>query len=157
MRGKKVDPGFVSEFIQECVTNLGIYSSDDIVKHAKSLIQEIDDEIKMLENKKKKRSKLLDVISAFEKVDKDKGEEAKMLSFFKLQYPKTCKEICDLLKYQVKSIPALSWASFGDNAAEHNFCIKQMIEAKILTKTGDQLFRGERFDEYMTFVLREAQ
>lgn len=153
MRGKKTDPAFIAEFISEAVQH-GMETTDEIVQDAKKKIAQIDQEIVAMEAKKILRSKLLDVIASFEKTTTNKLEESKILSFFKIQYPQTCKNICELLK-ESKSLPALSWASFGTDAAEHNYCIKQMIEAKIIARTGDLLIRGERFDEYIKFVLRE--
>lgn len=153
MRGKKTDPVFIAEFISEAVQH-GMVTTDEIVQDAKKKIDQIDQEIRAMEAKKILRSKLLDVIASFEKTTTNKLEEAKILSFFKIQYPQTCKDICESLK-EVKSLPALSWASFSTDAAEHNYCIKQMIEAKVIARSGDLLIRGERFDEYMKFVLRE--
>jgi hypothetical protein len=157
MRGKKADTVFISEFIQHCVAGLGLQTSDDIVKQAKIIIQEIDEDIRAVEKKKITRSKLLDVIAAFEKPTSNKAEEAKMLSFFKIQYPKTCKEICELLKHKVTFLPTSNWVTTDLDVAEYNFCIKQMIEAKILARAEEKLVRGERFEEYMTFVLGEDQ
>lgn len=150
MRGKKTDPKFVSDFIQECVTKLGIYSSDEIVNHAKIIIASIDNEIKMIEKKKVTRSKLLDVISAFEKTKKDKTHEAKLLTFFDLQYPKICSQIC-------KSMMSSGQYDLDDiKDPEILFCIKQLLEIKIVARTGNNLVPGDRFNEYITFVLHEV-
>lgn len=148
MRGKKTDPGFISFFIQESV-NAGAETPEAIVERAKKIIARIDDEIKAIEHAKATRSKLLDVIASFEKPVKDKTEDAKILGFFKLRDPQRCKEICDLIK-ELESLPT---ASLVD--ASYNFCIKQLLEAKIIMRSGDHLIHGERFNEYMTFVLRE--
>jgi hypothetical protein len=151
MRGKKTDPVFMSEFIRHCVAGLGMEKSEDILCHAKSIIQEIDEEIRRVEERKVMRSKLLDVVAAFEISSKDKSQEAKLLDFAKLQYPTTCKEICDLLK-EDKSLPVSSMQSFGEGTVVWNFCIKQLIEAKILERMEDGFRCGERFGEYMTFA-----
>lgn len=153
MRGKKTDPVFVSEFIQECVA-LGLLTSDDIVKHAKKLVDNIDEEIKAIEKKKSARSKLLDVIASFEKQSKDKTEEAELLPFFNLQYPETCRKIC---KDIVSISPDGTYLITGIKDAETLFCIKQLIEAKVVARVDYHLVRGERFDKYIKFVLREAQ
>lgn len=154
MRGKKSDSVFVSSFISESVQQ-GCDTPELIAKRAKSMINQIDEQIKRLEEQKIVRSKLLDVINVFEKTDnKDKLEEAKILSFYKLSHPEVCKDICFSLK-ESKSLPALSWASFGDNAAEHNFCVKQLLEFKVLAKVGDALLRGEKFEEYLKFLTKD--
>jgi hypothetical protein len=148
MKGKKTDPDFISFFIQESV-NAGAETPEDIVQRAKKIVAQIDDEIKAIEHAKATRSKLLDVISSFEKPVKDKTEDAKILGFFKLRDSQRCKEVCDLIK-EHNSLPI---ASLVD--ASYNFCIKQLLEAKIIMRLDGQLMRGERFNEYMTFVLRE--
>lgn len=151
MRGKKTDPNFMSEFIRHCVADLGMEKSEDIVLHAKSIIQEIDQEIKNVEKRKLMRSKLLDVVLNFEKPVKDKSQEAKMLDFCKLKYPDTCKELCEHLKME-KLLPAISIRGFGQDAAIWNFCIKQLIEANIIDRVNNDLTCGNRFDEYVRFV-----
>jgi hypothetical protein len=154
MRGKKSDSEFISEFITQCVTT-GIDTPELIVNYAKNIICGIDEEIKRIEQKKIYRSKVLDVINTFEKTEnKNKLEEAKLLSFYKLSHPEICKDICFSLK-EAKSLPALSWASFGDNAAEHNFCVKQLLEFKVLAKIGDALLRGDKFEEYLKFLTKD--
>lgn len=151
MRGKKTDPVFISQFIQESVQD-GVTTTDEIIKRAKSRIEQIDAEIKSIEGMKIIRSKLLDVISSFEKtVTKDKAEEAKLLPFFNLQYPEKCKEICDKLRHGAESL------SLKIENATEVFCFKQLLEHKILAKKDYSLIPGERFNEYMTFVLREGK
>jgi len=146
MRGKKTDPNFISFFIQAAIKN-GAETPAEIVLCAKKEIAQIDNDIKAIERAKITRSKLLDVISSFEKPVSNKSEEAKILSFFKIQYPLTCKSICDVIRekstLQLSSLKA---------TAEHNFCIKQMIEAKIIARAADELIRGEKFDEYIKFI-----
>jgi len=148
MRGKKSDPGFVSFFIQESVT-AGATTPSEIVERAKKIVTRIDDEIKAIEHSKVLRSKLLDVISMFEKPEKDHSAEAKLLDFFRLSDPRTCKLICDMIK--VKPID-----KSGNNLdPDMRFSIKQLLECRVLTRTDEQITKGDRFDEYMTFVLRE--
>jgi hypothetical protein len=149
MRGKKSDPIFIAEFISEAVQH-GMETTDEIVQDAKKKIEKIDQEIVAMEAKKILRSKLLDVIASFEKQVKNTSVDANMLPFFKLDYPNTCKGICNM----IKDLSSLQWSGLK-GSTEHNFCIKQMIEAKIITRAGDLLIRGERFDEYIKFVLRE--
>jgi len=153
MRGKKADPEFLSEFISQCVST-GADTPDLIVKYAKNIIIGIDEEIKRVEQKKVYRSKVLDVISSFEKPVKDsKIEEAKILSYFKIQNPHICKFICHKLKtcgLALKELNKTEWSEL-----DLIFCIKQLIEFKVIIKVGDSLLRGEKFDEYMKFVLKD--
>lgn len=148
MKGKKSDPVFVAEFIRTSV-DLGVVTPDDIVARAQNLITKIDEEIRAVEISKKTRAKLLDVISAFENHRKDRAEEMKLLSFFSLEDQRTCKFICDMVKIKPLS------AEEQQLDPDARFAIKQLLEAQVLSRTQDQIGRGERFDEYMTFVLRE--
>lgn len=156
MRGKKSDPEFVSKFIQESV-QAGCETPEQIVNRAKTQIEQIDAEIRSIEAKKATRSKLLDVIIGFEKPVKDKSEDAKLLPFFEFKYPEQCKNICWCLKHEADTLPVNSWAAspMGPDATEHNFSVKQMLEAKVIDRVSDVIIRGERFDEYWKFVLRE--
>jgi hypothetical protein len=153
MKGKKSDPSFISFFISECV-QAGLETPDEIVARAKKKIAEIDEEIKAVEVAKKTRSKLLDVISSFQKPVKDKTEEAKLLPFFDLKYPDLCKSICE----RVKTMTEIDrdQETFDNNT---NFIIKQLLECQVLSRkierSADCIFQGPRFDEYMKFVLHE--
>lgn len=157
MRGKKSDQVFVAEFIQRCAVS-GIETPNAIVEYAKLLIKGIDDDIREIEKKKITRSKLLDVILTFEKQTKSTSEDAKFLSFFKLEYPLMCKFVCDVVKKgPIEVGEKLQALGSGENDPTMRFSIKQLLECKVLTRVGNQVSRGERFDEYMTFVLHEAK
>jgi len=155
MRGKKADKEFISRFIEGCV-DIGLETTDQIVAHAHKEIGYIDEELRSIVAKKKRRSSLLDVIAAFEEEKKDKTEDAKLLGFFKLRDPERCREICETLKENT-SLPVQSMTSFGDGAEAYNFCIKQLLEAQIIIRQGSFLKCGERFNEYMKFVLHEDE
>jgi hypothetical protein len=150
MRGKKSDPEFVSQFISQCLQQ-GSTTTEEMVKRARQEIQNIDNKIIEVEKLKVIRSKMLDVILVLDKPEL-KVEEAKLLPFFKLQYPQKCKHICDMLREG-----SLSAISSSDHDPEYIFCIKQLIETKIANKMDYQVVRGERFDEYLKFVLREVE
>lgn len=152
MRGKKKDSEFLSNFITECIGNHK-NSPEEIVAEAKVRISNIDSKIKEVENLKAVRSKLLDVIGTFEQPSKAAStREIKALSFFKIQYPAICKQICDTLKTCNVHI---TWLYEKFTPQDVIFCIKQLIEMKIISKTGDCLFRGEMFEDYLKFVLQE--
>lgn len=65
MRGKSVDAEFISVFIEKCVQKDKV-TPKDIAHEAKIKINDIDHKIKMIEELKKERSKLIDVISSFD-------------------------------------------------------------------------------------------
>lgn len=152
MRGKKSDAEFISGFIAECIRS-GHDTPDEIVKQARQDILRIDDEIKRVEQLRITRSKLLDVIATFEKQAKpSKAEEAKLLSFFKIQQPQVCKYICDRLKTNVVTVDDVSKSKYPPT--DVMFCIKQLLEHRIISKSGVHLLRGEKFDDYLKFVLK---
>lgn len=153
MKGKKVDTDFLSDFIQQAV-QLGLQTPEDIAKHAQSIINEIDDEIKKVEKRKVIRSKLLDVVAAFTAPKQSKSEEAKILSFFKIQNVAICQAICHRVKIGVTTIEELGKTNYS--FPDILFCVKQLLEHKILSKSGLHLLRGEMFDEYLKFVLQEV-
>ena len=152
MKGKKTDPAFVAKFISECAQE-GRDTPEKIVSRAKQMIAGIDEEIRAIEAKKLLRSKLLDVIVTFEKPTKDKTEDARLLSFFTLEYPEVCRYLCEVIKKQ--PIPADARKYSTTNDPKNIFAVKQLLECKIIARSGDELVCGERFDEYMKFVLRE--
>lgn len=152
MKGKKVDSEFVTEYIQKCVTQ-GILTPEEIIKEAQQDINHIDDLIKQAEKLKLERSKLLDVVNTFGKDKVDKSNEIRALSFFKLQHPEICQYICSSLKENPCSVEDFS-AKYP--AMDVVFCIKQLIEAKVISKSGAFILRGDLFSEYSKFVLKEA-
>ena len=157
MRGKKSDQAFVAEFISEAVQH-GIETPEEIVKDAKKKIEQIDAEIRAIEAKKILRSKLLDVVLMFEKQIKETSGDAKLLSFFKLDYPNHCKLICEWVKSNPIEIgEKLQILGLGENDPHMRYSIKQLLECKVLSRSGNQVIRGDRYEEYMTFVLREGK
>lgn len=154
MKGKKVDAEFVSQFISDCIRQ-GLDSQVQIVEHAKDLVRSIEGEIKRIEEQKLVRSRLLDVITMLEKpVKADKTTDIQLLSFFKIEDPHICKYICDKVKGRF-----LKSEDFMIKQFKHEdvlFCLKQLIEHRILVRLPDQLITaGEMFDEYIKFVLRD--
>lgn len=152
MRGKKSNPEFISKFISECVRQ-GITTPEGMVEAAKYDIKNIDDKIKEVETLKVVRSKLLDVIATFD-TPEVKNEEAKLLPFFTLKYPDICKHLCDNLKGKDHKCIDVDQANMDP---DYTFSIKQMLECQILSRHDQYVMQGERFDEYVKFVLREVE
>lgn len=86
MKGKKANPEFVSSFIQQCA-HQGIQTPEAILQEAKDQIEQIDQEIKDVINKKALRSKLCDVVEKFGS-PKDKSEDIRQLQLFERQREK---------------------------------------------------------------------
>lgn len=153
MRGKKSDPEFLSTFIVKCI-GLNKTSQEEIVQTAQQEINIINEKIIEVEKMKILRSKLLDVIGVFEKDNTSHKEEAKILSFFRMQHPKICKYICDLLRKNTIKVDCLYITEFSKS--DLIFCIKQLQEHKVIAKTGEYLVRGDKFDDYIKFILCEV-
>lgn len=153
MRGKKIDSDFLSAFIAKCVSQ-NKTAQEDIVMLAKKEIATIDLQIIEAEKLKVIRSKLLDVVNTFDKPQMPHKEEAKILSFFRIQNPKICKFICDLLKKETIRVDQLYSSEFS--SADILFCVKQLQDHKIISRMGDFLIRGDKFDKYSKFVLCEV-
>lgn len=152
MRGKKIDSQFLTDFISFCVME-GNTTPDEMVTVAQKEIDEINYQIKKVEELKLRRSKLLDVIATFKEPVKSNKEEVRILTFFQIQNPHICKFIIDLIK-----ISPLNREKLVCPFSSHdiNFCIKQLLEHQVIAKIGETLLRGESFDEYLRFVLQEG-
>jgi hypothetical protein len=153
MKGKRVDTEFITQFIEECIRQKYL-TPEEIVVQAQSEINQIDHKILEVEQLKNRRSKLLDIISTFQKPVKiSKDQDLKIISFFQIGNPHICKFICGQLKGQARTKNQLLNTEFS--IYDFNFCIKQLIEHKVITKIGDTFLRGTMFEEYLRIVLRE--
>ena|ERR1022692_1542871 len=158
MKGKKSDQAFIAQFITESVGQ-GIATPDKMLARAKTFIAEIDKEIKAIEEKKIIRSKLLDVVEAFEKKEQpDKTEEVKILELFELDYPETCQQICSFINNNdYMKIEELFFYKDDDvTYSQVKFAVKQLLKANILIKDAENtmLIPGIRLPEYMKYVLQ---
>jgi|SRR5579859_557026 len=147
MKGKKRDIEFLSQFISRCISQ-NINNPDDIANIAKHQIEEIDNKIKEVEQLKQLRPKLLDVIYAFNKKNKDKIKDAKILFLHNITN-------LGLTKIIIKSIKERPLAMNEPIISNNMFCIKQLIDQKIIYKCGDFLVQGANFKEYYEFILNK--
>lgn len=153
MRGKKSDVEFVSSFIAECA-NQNLCSPWQIAEEAERKIRDIDQQIKEIELKKVLRSKLLDVTNLF-KNKKIKPDESKVLPLFEIKNHHICKHICNLIKDKPSEVHSII-SGLKYDSKDVLFCIKQLMEYKVISKTGDYFLRGNKFDEYSSVVLKEV-
>ena len=79
MRGRKTDSEFVAEYIAKSIAE-GKFNSYEIVLAAKAELADIDAKIKEVEELRKKRSKIQDVIFSFEKPTKNLEKDYKILN-----------------------------------------------------------------------------
>jgi len=153
MRGKKVDSQFLTDFISSCIMK-GNTTPDEMAKAAQKEIDSINSEIKKVEDLKLRRSKLLDVIVTFREPIKNNKEEARILTFFQIKNPHICKFLTDLIKIAPLNRDEIICPFFSSH--DVNFCVKQLLEHRVIAKVGETLLRGETFDEYLRFVLQEG-
>ena len=139
MRGRRSDPEFIANFIQNCVS-LNKTSSEDILKEAKYKIKEIDSEIIKVENLKKQRSKILDVIEMFSKKENNL-EEIKLLDFYMLSNIKNAYEVITKKTFD------------KDNA----LILKELQNINVLKRENNNLVHGPRFHEFIDFYNKKYE
>ena len=150
MRGKKIDSEFVVNFIQQCVSN-NIVSSNEIVNEAKNKISNIDEQIKQVEQLKRIRSKYLDVIESLKKEHKDISSD--IVSFFDIKDIDISRYICLAVKHNVSFDEIINCGRFKSD--DIFFCIKQLLEHKIIVKDSSHFIKHDSYDKYMNQVLKE--
>lgn len=149
MKGKKYNSDFVSSFIEDCLIK-NISSSEDILLIAEKEILEINNKIIEIEKLKQRRSKLLDVVDTFKKPTNNKTDRI-YLKLFSIQNRKLSKIICNLVSENPLNIKQV--ANISDDVKEINFCIKQLIENKILKYEKDFIIKADFFDDYVSFII----
>ena len=153
MKGKKVDRDFLNSFMNECLKD-GIVSSQDMARVAKNQIEIIDSKIKEIEELKILRCKLLDVDFSIEKPEKQHCEqEQHTLIFHKINNSAIGKNACKLLIEFNNELPLKELES-RIKKSKHDiyFCVKQMLDANVCYRDGNNLSKGKLFDEYFAFV-----
>ena len=153
MKGKKSDLLFVNEFIAGCISN-NILNSEDIIKEATAQIDSIDFKIKEVENLKKLRPKLADVINALDKSDSKKESSAQdimLLSLFKIPNPNIGHSICKKIKVSPIEMNDLKKISY--DFSDTSFIVKHLLENKVLYKRGNYLLMILRYQRWLMIIL----
>lgn len=153
MKGKKIDSLFVNKYIEDCLSQ-NIFTAEDIVNSAAKKISDIDQKIKEVENLKKIRPKLLDVISTFnEKNKKTTNNEIdyKLLKLFRISDHNIGSFICNKIKQSPIEMDQLKIKS--EDFTNVCFVIKQLIESKVISKRATYLLRGDMFEHYIKHVI----
>lgn len=152
MKGKKRDVEFLSQFISECIQK-DISSSEGILQAAELKIQKIDQQLKEISKKKILRSKLLDVVEAFQATKKPLlQKEMQDLLFYQMNYLGLCYDIC--CKLQTHNNAHLKEILPNEMPNKHLFALKQLLENKIIVRVGEEFIRGEIFDDFYQFLKR---
>lgn len=155
MRGKKVDNEFLTEFISACAIN-NKCSPQEIVLEAEKEISDLEYKIKELEKLKLRRSKLLDVITTFNYDKKQtKPYEVDNLRYFKITNQHICKFICDLITDNGLQIDSIKSNVFSD--ADILYCIKQLLEHKVLYRVGNYVVRGNDYQSYYRLIFQNNE
>jgi acetylglutamate synthase len=152
-KGKKSDVDFLNQFISDCVKN-NIFSIDEIVDFAKNQISEIDSKIIEVEKLKKIRCKLLGVVSSLDKSNKSFQDFSKTLSLFKINNHHICQKILSKVKNESICISSLQFESI--NTEDVIFCIKQLIDEKVIYSHNQTLSPGEFFQDFERILLQEV-
>lgn len=139
MRGRRSDPEFIANFIQNCVGENKV-TSEQILNEANLKIKEIDSEIIRVELLKKQRSKILDVIEMFSKKIMTSSDKS-ALDFYLLSNIKKAYELvikCDFDK--------------------SNACLlKELQNINVLRRENNQLIHGARFREFVDFYKKNYE
>jgi hypothetical protein len=95
MKGKKVDNVFVSNFISESCAN-GKFTTNEIAGSALEKIRDIDIKLIEIDNLKKLRSKLCDVLIVFDRNDKACAQlDEALINFYCVKDKRLSQIICD--------------------------------------------------------------
>lgn len=154
MKGKKPDQEFITNYIANCIEN-GISSSDDILQQTIDQIKIIDDKIKEVEHLKNKRSKLLDIISIFNKKNECDGDDKMMLSFYRMTNIGCLKSICNCIRnVSVLKINSEEYLEILTRYTKEEFCvcIKQLIENNIIIRNDIGFIPGILFNKYISML-----
>lgn len=142
MKGKKIDTDFVAEFIGNCAA-LGKNLPEDICNEAKIKIENIDLKIKEVEDLKKMRSKLNDVIITLGKKVIDKSVDKIILGFYQISNLSNAFVLCDLVADSPIDIKSID--------KNNSFIIKEMLAANILSRFNNTLIQGELYQDFIDF------
>lgn len=148
MKGKKVDNHFVSNFISDCCST-GKLTTDEIVASAKSQIDEIDRKIIEVENLKKQRSKLLDVVIVFDRNHRSGSQiDEVLIKFHRVKDKKIAQRICaEIFRYS--SVVEIKEAF---PRVEEIFCMKQLLEFEVLQRNEDTIIAGKNYPAFKNFL-----
>jgi len=159
MKGKKFDYEFLSEYMDECIEQ-GYTTANDMCELAKNEVIEIDHAIREVEEKKKRRSKLLNVIEEFDK-KKTSKKGAKILAYLDIGDPVLNKIICQSIEKapqcETELINLVSQVVCGKNDYA-KIAIKKLLKSDVLANCGigpngiTYFSKGSKFDEYYSFL-----
>lgn len=149
MRGKKIDTEFVTNYIASCALNNKI-DMEDIALQAEKDITEIDLLIKETENLKKKRSKLIDVVSLLKTKNKNVSKDINILNFYKVKNINLALNFCILIDDKPQTLDFLK--NLDGITDDKNFVMKELLDLSILKRNNNFIEKGILFDEFMAYA-----
>lgn len=152
MKGRRKDLDFFNQFIVKCAENNQL-TPVEIINSAQSEIEKIDEKIKEVEELKKIRGKLLDVIYI---LGKPSTPEIKTdcLVFSNISNLSIAQYICRLIALENK-VKVSSLKQFSEQ--DLFICIKQLVSNKIIYKKQDLLMESANFSKFVKFLQNEIQ
>ena len=143
MKGKKIDKEFVSKYLENSI-NYGFSSINEILEITKARLETIDFHLSNIENIKKQRSKLVDVLSMFDKASKKNNNTKADLDFFNIRNLNHCLKICS-------NIDSINNVDLSDIRIV--FTIKELISLNILAYDENNiLVKDVNFEKFMIFL-----
>lgn len=149
MKGHKADNEFISNFIGICIQN-GKDSNELILSEAKKILASIDKKIIQAEKLKLKRSKILDVINAFD--TKAHIENKNIINLYKVSNLDLARKICKSLSNIGADLFTLE--KLSKNKEDLLFTIKQLLENKIIIKNNNVYSKHEMYYQFVEKVLK---
>lgn len=148
MRGKKVDTDFISTFINEACLQ-GKNTPEEIVVYAQQKINDIDIKIIEAEKLKKERSKLMDVSIVFKRNKRKENRlDEVLLNFYLIKD----KNIAASILSKVFQCSNMEQVKNICSSEDEKFCIKQLLEFKIIQRFGDVIIAAEHYQDFKNFL-----
>ena len=134
MKGKKADTEFISIFMENCLVK-GINSSSEMVSSAKARMEEIDTELRKIDDLKKERSGLVDVVFSLEK------------------NPRAATPVIDAQIARKLCRGALDGtAKVSYLAPVELLDFKRLVLSSVLSREGDNIVPGTGFKRFLQFA-----
>lgn len=148
MKGKKVDNLFVSDFISNCCET-GRVTVDQIAESAKAQMDEIDQKIAEVEDLKKYRSKLLDVLIVFDRNHRHGPQiDQVLVNFHRVKDKRMARTLCEKI-FSYSNVHEIKKAF---PSTEEIHCVKQLLEFNILQRIEETIKAGENFPAFKNFL-----
>jgi hypothetical protein len=153
MRGRKINTNFVSDFILEC-NKKGLSNSDDILLYTIEEISKIDNQLKQIDQLKKRRSELFDVKLLLEKNNNNNNNNNINIDFFKVRDKMLAINILNLFESKTQHESFILDKLSNFNKEDIINCINQLKTAKVIYKQDNYniLYLGSDYKKFVKFL-----